>query len=193
MDRYQFEDAISAYLDNELNLSDRQAFESYMNANPDAKALVNDIRATMKAIKGMPKVKASSTFMPNLYKRIEFEKNRPSKKIIEKPSRTLFGFTPLYAGVMTVLIASFITVGVNLWPDTNPSGQQIPAFTGNVTNPPSSPVVVPNSNPAPTFVSNEAVADTADTTIAKKKKFQFNDNVKFVKDQRLSRLKNKFN
>ena len=40
MDRYQFEDAISAYLDNELNLSDRQAFESYMNANPDAKALV---------------------------------------------------------------------------------------------------------------------------------------------------------
>ena len=70
MDRYQFEDAISAYLDNELNLSDRQAFESYMNANPDAKALVNDIRATMKAIKGMPKVKASSTFMPNLYKRI---------------------------------------------------------------------------------------------------------------------------
>ena len=62
MDRYQFEDAISAYLDNELNLSDRQAFESYMNANPDAKALVNDIRATMKAIKSMPKVKASSTF-----------------------------------------------------------------------------------------------------------------------------------
>ena len=184
MDRYQFEDAISAYLDNELNLSDRQAFESYMNANPDAKALVNDIRATMKAIKGMPKVKASSTFMPNLYKRIEFEKNRPSKKIIEKPSRTLFGFTPLYAGVMTVLIASFITVGVNLWPDTNPSGQQIPAFTGNVTNPPSSPVGAPNSNPAPTFVSNEAVADTADTTVAKKKKFQLNDNVKFVKDQR---------
>ena len=85
---------------------------------------------------------------------------------------------------MTVLIASFITVGVNLWPDTNPSGQQIPAFTGNVTNPPSSPVGAPNSNPAPTFVSNEAVADTADNTIAKKKKFQLNDKVQFVKDQR---------
>ena len=40
MDRYQFEDAISAYLENELSLSERQAFETYMNANPDAKELV---------------------------------------------------------------------------------------------------------------------------------------------------------
>ncbi len=184
MDRYQFEDAISAYLDNELNLSDRQAFEAYMDANPDAKALVNDIRATMKSIKGMPKVKASSAFMPNLYKRIEFEKNRPSKKIVERPSKTLFGFTPLYAGVMTVLIASFITVGVNLWPETNPTGQQIPAFTGNVTPTPANPVAAPNSTPSPTLVANETVADTADTTIIKKKKFQLNDKVQFVKDQR---------
>ena len=36
MDRYQFEDAISAYLENELSLSERQEFETYMNGNPDA-------------------------------------------------------------------------------------------------------------------------------------------------------------
>ena len=37
MDRYQFEDAISAYLENDLSLSERKAFESYMNENADAK------------------------------------------------------------------------------------------------------------------------------------------------------------
>ena len=37
MDRYQFEDAISTYLDNELPLSERKAFEEFMNKNSDAK------------------------------------------------------------------------------------------------------------------------------------------------------------
>ena len=40
MNRYQFEAAISAYIENDLNLSERQAFESYMECNPDSKALV---------------------------------------------------------------------------------------------------------------------------------------------------------
>tara|TARA_B100001750_G_scaffold24796_1_gene16453 strand:- start:165 stop:719 length:555 start_codon:yes stop_codon:yes gene_type:complete len=184
MDRYQFEDAISAYLDNDLNLSERQVFEAYMDANPDAKELVHDIRATMQYVKALPKVEVSGTFMPNLYEQIKFEKNRPSKKIVEKPSKTLFGFTPLYAGVMTVLIASFITVSVNLWPDKNSNGQPVPAFTENVTNKPGSPMGLSNSNQSPTFVTNESVADTADTTIIKKKKFELNKNVQFVKDQR---------
>ena len=49
MDRYQFEDAISAYLENELNLSERQSFEKYMNANPDAKDLVESIKSTINS------------------------------------------------------------------------------------------------------------------------------------------------
>ena len=44
MNRYQFEDSISAYLDNELNIADRKVFEEYMNSNIDAKNLVDDIR-----------------------------------------------------------------------------------------------------------------------------------------------------
>ncbi|HCI16232.1 MAG TPA: hypothetical protein DE027_05315, partial [Candidatus Marinimicrobia bacterium] len=44
MDRYQFEDAISAYLDNELTLSERKAFEDFMNVNSEGKHLVDSIR-----------------------------------------------------------------------------------------------------------------------------------------------------
>ena len=36
MDRYKFEDSISAYIANELNLTDRQEFEDYIQLNPDA-------------------------------------------------------------------------------------------------------------------------------------------------------------
>ena len=80
MDRYQFEDAISAYLDNELPLSERKAFEDFMNTNPDAKNLVDSIRTNMTSFKTLSPIKASNGFMPNLHKKIEFEKNRPSKK-----------------------------------------------------------------------------------------------------------------
>ncbi|MBN4080962.1 hypothetical protein JYT44_01220 [Caldithrix abyssi] len=184
MDRYQFEDAISAYLENELSLSKRQAFETYMNTNPEAKDLVDSIRMTMKSIKNLSDIKASDNFMPNLYRRIELEKNRPSKRIVERPSKTLFGFTPLYAGIMTVLVASFITVGLNLWPGNEKSIDIAPAFTGNISeapNPVSTHPTIPSDNNA---VLADSKVDSADSTIDKKKKFRLDDKVQFVKDQR---------
>ena len=68
MDRYQFEDAISAYLENELSLSERQTFDTYMNANPDAKELVDAIRLTVKSMKNLPVIKTSDNFILNLSK-----------------------------------------------------------------------------------------------------------------------------
>jgi len=122
--------------------------------------------------------------MTNLYRKIEFEKNRPTKKIVERPSKSLFGFTPLYAGVMTVLVVSFITVGFNLWPTGGESISSMPAFTGNITE---SPVPV-SSQPNGSINNNDVLAvtegDSADTTLNKKKKFNLNDKVQFVKDQR---------
>ena len=59
MNRYQFEDSISAYLDNELSIADRKVFEEYMNTNIDAKNLVDDIRSTIESTKNFKKIKAS--------------------------------------------------------------------------------------------------------------------------------------
>ena len=44
MDRYKFEDSISAYIDNELTLTERQEFEDYIEKNPDAKSLLFRLR-----------------------------------------------------------------------------------------------------------------------------------------------------
>ena len=66
MDRYKFEDSISAYIDNELSLTDRQEFEEYIEKNPDAKSILEDILKNINLIKSLPKIKASSTFMSKL-------------------------------------------------------------------------------------------------------------------------------
>ena len=183
MDRYQFEDAISAYLENELSLTERQAFETYMNENPEAKELVAAIRLTMKSMKNLTVIKTSDNFILDLSKRIEFEKNRPSKKIVKRPSKSLFGFTPLYAGLMTVLVASFITVGVNLWSVNEKSVDIAPAFTGNISETPKPASTLSTVSLDSKTILTDANVDSADSTIDKKKKYKLDDKVKFVKDR----------
>ena len=182
MDRYKFEDSISAYIDNELSLTDRQEFEEYIKKNPDAKSLLEDIVNNMGLIKGLPKVKTSSSFMSKLLEQVEFEKNKPSVKVINKPSNTFFGFTPLYASIMSVLIVSFITIGYTLWPESINRSNPLPNLNGNIVASPTidSPTKIINNNRK--LVS--ATTDSADTTNNKRTKVNLDGKVNFVKKQR---------
>jgi len=182
MDRYKFEDSISAYIDNELNLTDRQEFEDYIDENPDAKSLLDEIQNNMRLIKEIPKVKTSSTFMTELLHRVEFEKDRLSTKVVHSPSNTVFGFTPLYASIMSVLIISFITVGYTLWYDNMDNSGQPPNFNEGIAETPNldSPVIDIDRNQ--TFVTS--TIDSADTTNNKRTKINLDGKVNFVKKQR---------
>ena len=182
MDRYKFEDSISAYIDNELNLTDRQEFEDYIDENPDAKSLLDEIQNNMRLIKEIPKVKTSSTFMTELLHRVEFEKDRLSTKVVHSPSNTFFGFTPLYASIMSVLIISFITVGYTIWYDNMDNSGQPPSFNGSIAETPNldSPVIDIDRNQ--TFVTS--TIDSADTTNNKRTKINLDGKVNFVKKQR---------
>ncbi len=130
MDRYQFEDNISNYIENSLTLNKRKEFEEYMESNPDAVELVERVRSTMGAMKSLPKVNSSSDFMDKLLNRIEIEKNRSPQ--IHKPQQTVFGFTPLYASLMSVVIVGLVFVGLSMIPEsTQNSGVVTPThFTG---------------------------------------------------------------
>ena len=182
MDRYKFEDSISAYIDNELNLTDRQEFEDYIDENPDAKSLLDEIQNNMRLIKEIPKVKTSSTFMTELLHRVEFEKHRLSTKVVHSPSNTFFGFTPLYASIMSVLVVSFITVGYTLWYDNMDNSGQPTNFNGSIAETPNldSPVIDIDRNQ--TFVTS--TIDSADTTKNKRTKINLDGKVNFVKKQR---------
>lgn len=136
MDRYQFEDKISAYLEKELTPRQRQEFEFYMEHHPDARELVDSVRDVMQTMHDSPTVSPSPDFMPNLMRRIENEKQRPVR--ISNPDRTWLGFRPLHAGLMTVVVVGLFFVGRELWQDLNgPAGSVNPGmiqqstFTGN--------------------------------------------------------------
>jgi anti-sigma-K factor RskA len=76
MNRYQFEDLISEYIENELSLSKRKEFETYLEENPDARELVESIRTNMAQMKTIPKVIVSPDFNDRLLARIQSDHTR---------------------------------------------------------------------------------------------------------------------
>ena len=57
MDRFEFEDLISAYIENDLPLNKRKDFEDYLVENPSQNQVVKQIATNMKALKKLPKIK----------------------------------------------------------------------------------------------------------------------------------------
>jgi len=114
MDRYQFEDYLSDYIENNLNPSKRKEFEEYLKANSSGEELVESVRELLDSMKSMSEIKASSGFMGKLHKRIEAEKNRPSIQSPEK--RTYLGFAPFHLGMMVVVLIGLVFVGMELLP-----------------------------------------------------------------------------
>ena len=183
MDKYKFEDSISSYLDNEMNLNERQKFENYMNENPDAKSLFENVKNNIHLIKELPEVSTSKDFMNKLFTRIEYEKNRPLKRIVEKPSNTFFGFSPLYASVMSVLIVSFISISLTMLSDNLPSKDSLPDFKGSIVDSsPASPSNIDLINSKELVATN--VDSSSDSTFNKSRKLNLDGKVKFVKNKR---------
>ena len=120
--------------------------------------------------------------MSKLLEKVEFEKNKPSVKVINKPSNTFFGFTPLYASIMSVLIVSFITVDYTIWSENMNRPNQLPNFNGNI-------VATPTIDSPTKIIDNDqklvsATIDSADTTNNKRTKVNLDGKVNFVKKQR---------
>ena len=49
MDRFEFEDLISAYIENDLSLNKRKDFEAYLDKNPSQNQLVRQTANNIKA------------------------------------------------------------------------------------------------------------------------------------------------
>jgi len=167
MNRYQFEDLISEYIENELSLSKRKEFEAYLKNNPDSEELVNSIRENIKSLNQMPRTSTSSTFNERLLDSID--KHNPSEG---KQNNIIFGFTPAYASLMMCLVVAFIFISVQL---INPSSDNQQFQSGHLTN----NQLPKNLNPSNNIVNNQSqdLVDTrddsmkTDSTIQVKKDF----------------------
>ena len=180
MNRYQFEDLISDYIENKLPIAKRKKFEAFMEANPEAKDQLESIRLLMKSMKKLPAVKTSDEFTEKLMKRVEFEKNRPSAKkyATSTVGKTYFGFTPVYATVMTALVVAFFVVGLQLVPKTNNSTVLPRSITAETSTIPEL------TNPKPYQNDDILLAEDRDSTDVdgpvREKSGQIDDKIKLV-------------
>ena len=180
MNRYQFEDLISDYIENKLPIAKRKKLEAFMEANPEAKDQLESIRLLMKSMKKLPEVKTSDEFTEKLMKRVEFEKNRPSAKkyAASTVGKTYFGFTPVYATVMTALVVAFVVVGMQLVPKTNNSTVLPRSITAETSTIPEL------TNPKPYHNEDIMLAEDHDSTdvdgLVRVKSGQIDDKIKLV-------------
>jgi len=179
MNRYQFEDLISEYIENELSLSKRKEFEAYLDENPDARGLVESIQTNIAQMKTIPKVTVSPDFNDRLLARIKAD--HTSLDIPVTSHRTIFGFTPIYASLMTGLVIAFVFVSIQLvLPADNfiPSQTQfyaedsVPSFS----NPPLQNV----KNRTPNLADVDADSSLDENKIKSKK--DFSKQMHFVND-----------
>ena len=105
MDRYQFEDLISAYIENELSLSKRKELESYLTENPREEQLIKQVSLNMKTLKNSPKITVKENFNNRLLERIKSEHTHLVLK--SKSEKTLFGFSFFHASLLVSLLVVF--------------------------------------------------------------------------------------
>ena len=106
MNRYEFENLISDYLDGAISFKKQKEFEKYMEQNSDAKYLVKNIRNTISDMNELKKLNVSDNFNKKLLSKVKAE------RMVSVPEKnTLYGFTPFYVSVLSGLcIALFVIV-----------------------------------------------------------------------------------
>ena len=112
MDRYQFEDLISAYIENELSLSKRKEVESYLAENPLAEKLIEQVSFNIKTLKNSPKIDAKENFNKRLLERIKSENLHTATK--SKSEKTLFGFSVFHASILISLFAVLFILSLEI-------------------------------------------------------------------------------
>ena len=114
MDRYQFEDLISDFIENKLSMTQRKDFETYLDENPEAMQQLDSVKQVIASMKSMPEVSTSTDFMKNLNKRIAAEKETQS---VVKTTRSFTGYTPLMASLSAVVVVAIVLLGLEFIPE----------------------------------------------------------------------------
>ena len=119
MNRYEFEDKISDYIDNKLSSKERKVFEKYIEENQEAGELLSSTKNAIDLIRSQKKIKTSENFMPNLIDKVNAYKKAPVQSIRTQNKNMLFGLSPKNSALMGVFIFSFVFLIVNIFPSEN--------------------------------------------------------------------------
>ena len=110
MNRYEFENLISDYLDGSMSFNKQKEFEQYMEQDPDAEYLVKNIRNTISNMNEIKRVKVSDNFNDKLISKVKAE-----PIVSDQKKNTLFGFTPFYASIFSCLCVALFVIASQLF------------------------------------------------------------------------------
>ena len=123
MNRYEFENLISDYLDGSMSFNKQKEFEQYMEQDPDAEHLVKNIRNTISDLNELNQVKVSDNFNDKLLSRVKTD-----RMVNGWDKNTLFGFTPFYASVFSCLCVVLFVVASQLFNVSEDSNLDINSY-----------------------------------------------------------------
>ena len=87
MDYNKFEDRISDWIENTMDIRDRKEFEEFLTENPEYKSKVDSVRSTINIMKAAPSLNTSEDFDKKLQDRINLLSND------DKSSTDILGFS----------------------------------------------------------------------------------------------------
>ena len=87
MDYNKFEDRISDWIENSMDIKDRKEFEKFLAENPEYQSKVDSVRNSINIMKSAPSLKTSEAFDSKLQDRINSINNN------EKSSIGILGFS----------------------------------------------------------------------------------------------------
>ena len=109
MNRYEFENLISDYLEGELSFSKRKEFESYLEENEEARSLFFRVKITLNDMKNAEKISAPENFNSKLLSKIKHK-----APLIQNDRSNIFGLSPLYASIFSSLCLAVILISYSL-------------------------------------------------------------------------------
>ena len=178
MNRYQFEDLISAYIDNEITLSKRKEFEDYMKDNPDSEKLVSLIKSNISKLNQIPKLKVKSSFNDTLKSKIDDLNSNPR---LGKNRNLIFGFSPLNASLLSGFFIAFIIIAFQL---INPNFDYQQASESKLVNNGLSKNIINSRNPNKVIDSDlaDVEKDTSKSEINKPDRKDLSNKIQLVND-----------
>ena len=105
MDYNKFEDRISDWIENSMDIKERREFEKFLKDNPQYQSKIDSVRDAIISMNNTPSLKVSENFDKNLNSKIKaLDKNNKASTVIFGFSRQNFAY--LTFSVMCIFLLS---------------------------------------------------------------------------------------
>jgi len=104
MDYNKFEDRISRWIENDMDIKERKEFEKFLSDHPEYQLKVEEVRKAISLMNEARSLKVSSDFDSNLNQRLE------ALNLNKAPSKGFFGFSNQNFAYLTLALGAIFVL-----------------------------------------------------------------------------------